>query len=104
MARIPVTWYPEPGTWHPCIIPTSQILTRHYHPGGVSASGFNVAIRSYGSTAIGQYGNRSMNITRYPSLCHFVTPSNKPVRTGRAWIRPWVDAVERGTASRSGWS
>jgi len=25
--RIRITWYPEPGTWHPCPIPTFQILT-----------------------------------------------------------------------------
>jgi hypothetical protein len=33
MARIPLTWYPEPGTWHLCTILTFQILTEHYiHP------------------------------------------------------------------------
>jgi hypothetical protein len=30
MAGIRITWYPEPGTWHPCPIPTFQILTKHY--------------------------------------------------------------------------
>jgi hypothetical protein len=30
MAGIRITWYPEPGTWHPCPIPTFQVLTKHY--------------------------------------------------------------------------
>jgi uroporphyrinogen decarboxylase len=34
--RILATWYPEPGTWHPCPIPTFQILTKHY-PTAVSS-------------------------------------------------------------------
>jgi hypothetical protein len=29
--RILATWYPGPGTWHPCPIPTFQILTKRYH-------------------------------------------------------------------------
>jgi hypothetical protein len=30
MVRIPLTWYPEPGTRHLCTILTFQILTEHY--------------------------------------------------------------------------
>jgi hypothetical protein len=30
MARIRITCYPEPGTCHPCPIPTFQILTEPY--------------------------------------------------------------------------
>ena len=32
------------------------------------------------------------------------SPMEQPALASGAWIRPWVDAVERGAASRSGWS
>jgi hypothetical protein len=30
----PGYWYLGPGTWHPCPIPTLQILTKHYPRAG----------------------------------------------------------------------
>jgi hypothetical protein len=54
MARIPVTGYPEPGTWHPCPISLSQILTRNMNGNlaGIPALPSGIGIR-YGCQVSG---------------------------------------------------
>jgi hypothetical protein len=83
MARIPLTWYPEPGTWHHSHISNlNKALPYHLcHPG--TSHGAWTRNPSYPP-----YSSLHHSVT--PSLRHSLTPSLRHfVTLHDNWVSPW---------------